>query len=179
MAIGLGKPMIFLGLDFLPATLGAMSLGFLMRRNFLQVMVVYIILLSAFLINPLTLWLVELPNGVAVPYNWLHVAAIILLTTPFTRKAVGWVIAPSITHLARGLVILCFIGTTIQHLTGGVIFELVFGFALGQIPVEAWPGLWGTLFYIYPIERIFIVVVSTLIGTAAIKSLRVKLKWAH
>ncbi len=173
LAAVFGRPMVFLGLDFLPATVGAVSLGFLVRRRFHNITAVFIVLLALFLINPLTLPLVGLPNGVLVPFNWLHFVTFVILVSPLSRRAVDWVVSPSHRYLAQGLAVLCFIGTMMQHLTGGLLFESVFGLLLGAIALEAWPGVWTAVFYLYPLERIVITIIATLVGSALITTLRV------
>ena len=172
LAIVFGRPMVFLGLDFLPATIGAVSLGFLVKRRFHDVTAVYVVLLTLFLLSPLTLRIVMLPNGVPAPFNWLHFAALAILVSPLSRRAVNWVASPSTRHLAQGLTVLCFVGTMAQHLAGGLLFQSVFGFLLDTIRPEAWPGVWTTVFYLYPVERISIVIFATLVGSALITTLR-------
>ena len=172
LAIAFGRPAVFLGLDFLPATIGAVSLGFLVKRKFIHVTGLYVLLLGLFLTNPLSLIFVQVPNGSLVPYNWFHILALAILISPISRQAINWVLNPSVKYLAPGLVILCFIGTMAQHLTGGLVFEYVFGTFLRTIPPSAWSGIWTTTFYVYPLERIIIIALSTLIGSALITTLR-------
>jgi hypothetical protein len=172
LAIAFGKSVTFLGLDFLPATVAAISLGFLIQRRFRQVIALFILLLGLFLANPLTLIFVTLPNGVPVPFNWLHLVTLAVLVSPLSRRAVDWVTAPSPKRLLLGFAVLCFIGTMMQHVTGGFLFESVLGLALDTIKVNAWPGLWMTIFYAYPFERLVFTVVSALIGPALITTLR-------
>lgn len=172
LAIAFGRPIIFLGLDFLPATVGAVSLGLLMQRRFHHVTILYMILTVVFLVHPLTLLLVTLPTGMAVPYSWLHLVALAILVSPLSRKAVNWVTSPSRRYLAQGLAVLCFIGTMAQHLTGAIVFENILGTLLGTIKPAAWPGVWTTTFYLYPVERTVIAAIATLVGSALITTLR-------
>lgn len=172
IAIVFGKPVTFLGLDFLPAAVGAVSLGLLVQRRFYPVIAIFLVLLGLFLANPLTLRFVSLPNGLPVPFNWLHIVAIAVLISPLSRRAVNWITTPSSKRLALGLAILCFIGTMMQHLTGGLLFESVLGLLLNTIKTNAWPTVWTTVFYVYPFERLIITIVATLIGSALITTLR-------
>jgi hypothetical protein len=91
LVIAFGKSVTFLGLDFLPATVAAISLGFLVQRRFRPVIALFILPLGLFLANPPTLIFVTLPNGVSVPFNWLHLVALAVLVSPLSRRAVDWV----------------------------------------------------------------------------------------
>jgi len=86
----MGKPVIFLGLDFLPAFVNAVALGFLVRRKWLPVIGLYAVLLAGFLLNPLTTLAINV-GGIEIPFAWLHVAVLILLVSPLGYKAAKWV----------------------------------------------------------------------------------------
>jgi len=171
LSIVFGRPLIFLGLDFLPALVGAVALGLLVRQRFHQVTLFYAAIILIFLVNPLTLIFVELPYGMVIPFNWFHLLAFIILISPLSRKALDWITVTSPKYLPQGLLILCFIGTMMQHLTGALLFENVFGFLLGEIPADGWPSIWTTIFYLYPIERIMITVIATIVGSALFTAL--------
>ncbi len=172
LAIAFGKPATFLGLDFLPATVAAVSLGFMVQRRFRPVIAIFIVLLGLFLVHPFTLRFVTLPNGVPVPFNWLHLVALVILVSPLSRRAVDWITSVSPKRLPLGLAVLSFIGTMMQHVTGGFLFESVLGLVLNTIKANAWPALWTTIFYAYPFERLIVTVVAALIGSALITTLR-------
>jgi len=86
----MGKPIIFLGLDFLPALVNTVALGFLVRRKWWPVVVLYAVLLAGFLLNPLTTIFINI-GEIAIPFAWLHIAAFIMLVTPLGYKAGKWV----------------------------------------------------------------------------------------
>lgn len=171
LSIVFGRPAIFLGLDFLPALVGAVALGLMMKQKFRHVKIIFILLIFLFLINPLTLLFVNLPYGIVAPFNWLHILALVILLSPLSRKALNWITNTDSKYLPQGLLIFCFIGTMMQHLTGALLFESVFGFILGNITPDAWPSVWTTVFYLYPVERIIITILSTIIGSALITTL--------
>ncbi|MEM2634905.1 MAG: hypothetical protein QW372_05500 [Nitrososphaerales archaeon] len=178
LSILLGRQLIFLGLDFLPGALNAITLGFLMIGKRIYVLSLFLIILIIYAIHPLSLVIVHLPffNNIPMLYNWLHILSFIILISPFGKWSVLWVKSNSTIQLARGIFILSFIGTMIQHLTGSILFETVFGLILQVIKIEAWPKLWFSIFFIYPFERFLIILITTLIGTPllkAIKSLKV------
>ena len=86
----MGKPVVFLGLDFLPALVNAVGLGFLVRRKWLPVVALYSVLLAGFLLNPLTTIFINI-GEIAIPFAWLHIAVLILLISPLGYKAGKWV----------------------------------------------------------------------------------------
>lgn len=86
----MGKPIVFLGLDFLPALVNTVALGFLVRRKWWPAVVLYAVLLAGFLLNPLTTIFINI-GEIAIPFAWLHIAALIVLVTPLGYKAGKWV----------------------------------------------------------------------------------------
>jgi uncharacterized membrane protein len=175
LAIGLGRPVSFMFLDFLPATINALSTGLLLKRKWKMVVSVYAVLLLAFLLNPLSLLLVEFPIGdakIVFPFNWMHIIAFLMLLTPIREKAVQWVKSPLATQNSKGLALIAFIGTMMQHLTGSMLFEVVLGLWLKVIAAEAYKGIWATVFYLYPVERLILTMFATVIGTPILRALR-------
>jgi hypothetical protein len=90
LGMAMGKPVIFLGLDFLPAFVNVVALGFLVKRKWWPVVGLYVVLLAGFLLNPLTTLFINI-SGVAIPFTWLHITALILLVSPLGYKAGKWV----------------------------------------------------------------------------------------
>ena len=175
LAIGLGKPPVFLGLDFLPAFFNAMALGFLVRRKWLFASIMNFFLLLIFCMHPYTLIFVNIPigkSGLSLPLMWMHFIAFLILLSPLSRRAISWIKSPTTKFIWIGMFTLSIIGTFIQHLTGNILFETILGQLLGSIPNEAFPTIWTTIFWVYPIERTFLIITSSIIGTLLIKSLR-------
>ncbi len=170
-AMGLGTPVLFLGLDFLPAFVVAVSLGFLMRRKWLPVVVLNALLLIGYAINPLTSNFINTPIG-TIPYLWLHLVAFALLLSPLGRKAGTWIGNAKSFKVTAGFAILAFIGTMMQHLTGGILYEVVPGQITHTIEVSAYPGIWNVVFYLYPWERLALVVGAVLVGVPVTRILR-------
>ena len=54
LAIAMGRPVTFLFLDFLPALVNTVALGFLMRGKWWPVVALNSVLLVTFILNPLT-----------------------------------------------------------------------------------------------------------------------------
>jgi len=170
-----GKPPVFMGLDFLPATVAAVSLGLLIKRQRILVIALNIVLLIAFLLHPNTSVFVNVPLSditIPLPFAWLHIVALILLISPLGRKAVEWVSTLTATKAATGIAILFFVGTMMQHLTGNLLFETIMAQPIGGIPVEGYPDIWASIFFVYPIERAALVILGTIIGTPLLRILK-------
>jgi uncharacterized membrane protein len=147
----LGKPPIFLGLDFLTPLAGVMAAGFMLRRHHLPFLFVsFVALLIIFNLSPLTLPFVSVPFLGPIPWTWLHLVALatLLLYSFFGRTPVSSQ-DPSWRLLAK-----CgassFVGLLLQQLVGDLLFEAVFGlYGIGTI---SWAAIWTLDFYSYPWE---------------------------
>jgi hypothetical protein len=169
-AIVLGTPAPFLGLDFLPAFVVAVSLGFLVKGKWLPVVILNALLLVLYAFDPFTANFIVTPWG-TVPYLWMHIAAFIVLLSPLGRKAGQWVKSSKSKLITAGFVILAFIGTMMQHLTGGLVYETVLG-NLGSLTVADFATTWNFVFYIYPWERLALIVGAVLVGVPVTKALQ-------
>lgn len=175
LAMALGKPVVFMFLDFLPATVGAVSLGLLIKRKWALVVVLNLVLLAVFLIHPLTSVFVDISMDSTVfsfPFAWLHIVAFAVLLSPLGRKAVQWVDTLTTEKIATGLAILAFVGTMMQHLMGNLLFESILAQPLGSIPAVAYPGIWTSIFFVYPVERFALVALAVVVGTPLLKVLK-------
>ena len=171
-ALGLGRPPIFLGLDFLPDFVAVVSVGFLVRGRWIPVVLLNAALLVGFFLNPLTSFFVTIPGTiVTIPFAWMHLVAFAVLLSPLGLKAAEWVTDVKQTKLiAMGLGVLAFIGTMMQHLAGNILFEVVYG-QIGNppvIPAAAWPVEWAAVVLAYPFERLLLIISAVLVGTPLI-----------
>ena len=162
-AIGLGTPAPFFGLDFLPALVVAISLGFLVRGKWLPVVILNALLLAGYAFDPFTSNFIVTPWG-TFPYLWMHILAFIVLVSPLGHKAGQWVKSSKSTLITAGFTILAFVGTMMQHLTGGLIYETVFGNIIGSMDKAAFTNTWNIVFYIYPWERLALIVGAIIVG---------------
>jgi len=169
-----GKPPFFMGLDFLPATVAAVSVGLLIKRKWIPVIALNVVLLVAFLLHPNTSVFVNVPLSditIPLPFAWLHIVALLALISPLGRKAVEWISTPTGTKAATGLAILFFIGTMMQHLMGNLLYETIL-LPVSGTPVEGYPDLWASIFFLYPIERAALVALGTIVGTPLLRILK-------
>lgn len=170
-AMGLGRAPAFFGLDFLPALVNVVALGFLVRRKWWPVVILNAALLLIFVANPLTLNFVDTPLG-SFPFVWLHLIAFAVLLSPLGRKAGQWVETLKPSKAVTGFISLVFIGTMMQHLMGNILFEVVLGQIAQTIEANAYAVWWSTIFYVYPWERLALVVLAVLIGVPILRVLK-------
>jgi len=176
LAMAFGRPAPFLGLDFLPATVNAIAIALLLKRKWGVVIVLNAILLITFLLHPFTTILINIPIGdslISIPFAWLHIVAFIILLSPLSRKAVDWVLTLETRNIAKGLAVLAFVGTMMQHLMGNLLYETIFGQVLQYYSqVDFATILWPSVFFLYPVERIILIILTVVVGTPLIRTLR-------
>ena len=176
LAIAMGKPINFMGLDFLPALVNAVAIGFLLRKKWAPVIGLNLALFAIFLANPLTTWFINIPFGsttIAVPFFWLHIVALGVLVTPLGYKAGPWVKTLKPAFMTAGVAILAFVGTMMQHLTGNILSEVVRGQILGLTSPEAFSKIiWPGAFVLYPWERLTLVILAVIIGVPLVRTLK-------
>ena len=176
LSMAFGKPVIFMGLDFLPAFVNAVAIGFLMKKKWVPAIILNVSLLAIFIVNPLTTQFFSIQIGgstITLPFYWLHIVALAVLISPLGLKAGSWVKTLKPSFIAVGVAILAFIGTMMQHLTGNILTEVVSTQITGTIAPETlktiiWPGA----FLLYPWERLTLVILATIVGVALVKTLK-------
>ncbi|MCX8150945.1 MAG: hypothetical protein N3D85_05555 [Candidatus Bathyarchaeota archaeon] len=171
LAIALGRPVSFMFLDFLPAFVNCVALGFLMKRKWLPVVALNALLLVIFMVNPLTTVFINV-GGVAIPFAWLHIVAFAVLVSPLGYKAGGWVESLRSTRLTAGLGILAFVGTMMQHLTGNILTEVVRGQIMGVMTPASFDLMWNAVFFVYPWERLMLIILAVVVGVPLVRVLK-------
>ncbi len=176
LAIAMGKPISFMGLDFLPALVNTVAIGLLMKKKWIPVIGLNFLLLAIFLANPLTSWFINIPFGnttISFPFFWMHVVALGLLISPLGFKAGSWVKTLKPVFITAGVAILAFVGTMMQHLTGNILSEVVRSqiFRLTE-PSAFATVIWPSAFFLYPWERLTLVILATIIGVPLVRALK-------
>ncbi|MBS7656260.1 ECF transporter S component [Candidatus Bathyarchaeota archaeon] len=170
IAIAAGKPIIFMGLDFLPALTNALIIGLIVKKRAVLSISLNALLFVLFLLHPYTAITIPVKFSqfeVKFFFPWLHLIAFIILLSPFKGKAVEW-LNKSLKAKTAAVSMLALIGTMAQHLTGNLLWETIYGVFIGKAP-EAFKLLWNAIFWVYPFERIFIVIMATIIGVPLLK----------
>lgn len=171
LAIALGRPVSFMFLDFLPAFINCVALGFLVKRKWLPVVALNALLLVIFMVNPLTTIFINV-GGVAIPFAWLHIVAFAILISPLGYKAGNWVESLKPIRLTVGLGILAFVGTMMQHLTGNILTEVVRGQIMGVMTPAAFDLMWNAVFFVYPFERLVLIILAVVVGVPLVRVLK-------
>lgn len=163
------RPPVFLGLDFLPAVADVSIIALLLsgRRRIAQTL--YVVILAAFLVSPYSLFY----GYDHIPYVWLHLVALAILLSPAASHLPSWIKQGGYRSVV-GFALLSFIGTMAQHLMGGLLFELTLGVVGGTSPA-GFAKIWPIIFFLYPEERLVIVVISTILAVAIFRSFQ---RWA-
>jgi len=160
------RPPIFFGIDFLPGAVNVVVLGFVLSDRRQAARATYAAVLAVFLLSPYSL----LFGYAQIPYTWLHIIAFIVLISPVAAKLPVWLKLDE-THQLFSVVILAFIGTMVQHLTGGLLYEVATGY-VGGIDPRTFQQLWRVIFWLYPVERLIIVAVSTFLAAGLYRTIR-------
>jgi hypothetical protein len=163
---GLGRPVVFLGLDFLIDVSAALTAGFAFIGRRKLAVLFPSALIVAFLLSPSSALTVSV-GGVPVPFVWMHVVSVALLAAALTLEARG-----RIGRLHWGFVAsVMFASTMAGHITGGILTEYVYlsqGLLFGANTVGAY---WATVFYLYPAERLFLTLVGTVVSLPVLRAL--------
>ena len=171
LGIVFGKPIIFLGWDFLPATMGALFIGMIIQGKKFIAIGLFIFVLLIFNLLPYTETIIPINDQISIPYNWFHIVAILVLISPVTIISMKW-IEDNSNKAIFGLFILAIIGTLFQHIVGGIVFVTTLGIYLESINPEAFPSIWKTIFFVYPIERLAIAAISAIVATPILRSIK-------
>ena len=163
------RPPIFFGLDFLPGLVNVSIAALLLSGRRRVAQVIYLIVLALFLVSPYSLFY----GYDHIPYVWLHLIAFAVLLSPIAARIPSWLKRGGYRGLA-GFVALAFVGTMAQHLMGALLFELSLGIVGGMTPA-AFAAIWRIIFFAYPIERLVILTISTILAVAIFRSFQ---KWA-
>lgn len=156
----------FLGLDFLPGVANVLLVGLVLQNRRRIAQGIYAAILLAFLLSPYSL----LFGYGYVPYAWLHILGLAVLFSPIIASVPTWLTRNDTRQLAA-VAALAFVGTMAQHLTGGLLYEFTVGLVQGNT-TEFLRKSWQIIFWLYPAERLIIVLASTLISAGLLRSIK-------
>lgn len=163
---GLGRPVVFLGLDFMIDLAAAVTAGlaFTGRRKLAVLLPAALIVI--FVASPSSAGLVDV-GGVQIPFVWMHVSSVVVLAAALHLEAEG-----RVTRLSSAFVgAVVFASTMAGHITGGILTEYVYldqGILFGAGSTGAY---WSTVFFLYPAERAFLTVVGTAVSLPVLRAL--------
>ena len=158
------RPPIFFSLDFLPAVVNVSLAALLLSGRRLLARGIYVVVLVVFLVSPYSL----LYGYDHVPYVWLHLVALAILLSPVATRIASWISGGGYRRIG-GFASLAFIGTMAQHLAGGLLYELAFGYVGGVAPAK-FAENFAIIFFLYPEERLLVVAISTILAVALFRA---------
>jgi hypothetical protein len=146
---------IFGFLSFLPATLGAFSAGFtITKRGYIS---------AAMILGSILLFYSNPFGREAIFYPFMHIIALFVALAFSTRLAV-WSTDPSnLKKLGLGVTVAAFVGTLTDHIFGSALAVWIF-----NLPA----AVWNSIIFIYPVERIVAVIITSAIALPLYYSLR-------
>jgi len=154
-------------ISFLPGIAAAFCAGLLYNRKEKACVLLYSVLLLALVFYPPVgpIWL--------HPYfAWFQLAGLLILVSPLRSKAIDFAKnQQSSTRLILGISVICFIATMFAHVVGCLVFEVT-GWPLVFPQLDFWQSTWQFLTFVYPVERIVIAALATLIGVPLIKTFK-------
>lgn len=163
------RPPLFFGLDFFPGLVNVSIAAMLLSGRRRVAQAIYLVVLAMFLVSPYSFFY----GYDHIPYVWLHLVAFALLLSPVAGRIPLWIKQGGYRGVA-GFAALSFIGTMAQHLMGGLLFELSLGVVGGMSPA-GFTTIWQIIFFAYPIERLVILTISTILAVATFRSFQ---RWA-
>jgi len=159
-------PPVFFGFDFLPAVVNVVVISLIVSKRINAARILYLTVLLTFLASPYSL-----PFGYAfIPFVWLHIITLAILLSPLTNSVSIWLQSEG-RKITLAVLLLALVGTMAQHLTGGLLYELVAG-RIGGISPAAFTRFWQIIFWVYPFERGLIIIFSTVVASLTQRSLR-------
>jgi hypothetical protein len=162
----LGRPIVFLGLDFLidMAAVFTAGLAFTGRRK--AAVLLPAILIAIFLANPTAAYFVDV-GGIEIPFVWMHVISVGTLAVALHLELRGKIQRLSWIFVGSTM----FASTMAGHMTGGILTEMVYlnqGILFGSGSVGAY---WSFVFFLYPFERAFLATVGTAVSLPVLRTL--------
>jgi hypothetical protein len=154
----------FWPLSFLPHAAAAFASGMLIAKKRVLCTASYFLLFVIFAFfpsnGPVWLWPLML---------WLDFVGLLIVASPLQARAIKYLNETSSSlHLVLGVCITCLSAILFGHVTGNILFEIFYW----PMTIDSWRATWQALTFIYPIERIMIVIVATFVGTTLIKALK-------
>jgi hypothetical protein len=162
----LGRPVVFLGLDFLVDLAAAATAGLCFTGRRRLGLLLPGALVVAFLLGPSPAGLVYV-DGLGVPFVWMHVLSVAVLAGALYLEREGKIQRLSVPFVGAVM----FASTMAGHITGGILTEYVYlgrGLLFGYATAADY---WAFVFYLYPLERLFLTALGTAISLPVLRSL--------
>ena len=142
--------------SFIPGVMDTLCVGLIFRKKWYISALIFGILIISFAMLP--------SIGEAKYYVWFHTIALLTLLSPASNLSVDFIKSDDPQKIFLGVSILVFIGVLIDHITGSLLFQL-----LSPLPPQVWEGM----AFVYPVERLLVTVLATIIGAGVVKAVLV------
>jgi hypothetical protein len=163
---GLGRPVIFDGLDFLPGLASSVTAGLCFTRRRKISLAFPVILILIFTLDPLSTVLINV-GPVVIPFLWLHILSILSMAAVFLGASRERLSSSSWVYVAATV----FLATMTAHVMGGIVYENILVRVNGVLTPSKLSVSWNVIFYSYPLERVFFTIVGTIIAIPVLRSL--------
>lgn len=163
---GFGRPVVFLGFDFLIDMAAALTAGFAFTGRRKAALILPAALIAIFLANPTSAYFVEV-GSIEVPFVWMHVLSVGILAVALNLESRGKIQRLSWIFVGSTM----FASTMAGHITGGILTEIVYldqGFLFQSGSIGAY---WSAVFFLYPVERVFLTIVGTAISLPVLRAI--------
>jgi ECF-type riboflavin transporter S component len=158
VGFALGHPVAFDGLDFIPGVIAAVTGGLAMRGHVKATAALSLAMYIVFTLDPLSSSVIYV-GSVPVPFLWMHMLSLVVFVSlSFIQKS-GLSFASQTVMLAS----MVFLSTMNAHVAGAIMYENVLVRINDAMTQSTIRGLWGIVFYAYPVERIFFTVVGSIL----------------
>jgi hypothetical protein len=160
-----GHPLVFDGLDFIPALMAAVTAGLAIKRRAVWAVALSLALLAVYSLDPYSLPMIRV-GQVPVPFYWLQIVAIVAYVVTWYSAERGLRIATPDLLIAATVLL----ATMNAEVGGGIMYENVFvltGLEGASAMIRSWP----TFFYLYPIERAFFAVVGSAVAIPVLRAI--------
>jgi len=141
--------------SFIPATVGAISTGFVIKKRGYISAALLAVGILAFYLQP--------SAGQLLEYPFMHIIALIIALIFSTKLAMWDPELSDLTKLSLAIPIAAFVGTLTDHITGSSIAAWMF---------DLGPEVFSPVLFVYPIERIVAVIIAAAIAIPLYYSLK-------
>ena len=152
--------------SFIPGSFSALTAGLLINGERRVSALLYLIVFLSMAFFPLIgpVWLFPL-------FLWFQLIGLVILVSPLSTVASKSLRADRIDRLTLGVGVIALVSALAGQVAGTLMFELMVYPVNPQI--EFWrTAQWQPLAFVYPVERILIAVLATLVGVPLIKAVR-------
>ncbi|MEM3760105.1 MAG: hypothetical protein QXZ02_03220 [Candidatus Bathyarchaeia archaeon] len=105
------------------------------------------------------------------PLMWFQIVGFLILISPLQFKAIRNLNSKSVSKLFQAFFVTSLTSTLAGQIAGSLVFE-VLAWPIFMADINGWMATWQFLTFIYPVERVLIALMGTLIGTTLHKILK-------